>query len=65
MKLTVAVLAIFAVTLSAAPVMASVTDSTGSSSRYEAHHHHHHHHGTHRKHHHLNEGATEAASESV
>jgi Spy/CpxP family protein refolding chaperone len=49
MKFTVAVLATLAVTLSAAPVMASVADSTGPNSGYEAHRHHHHHH--HRRHH--------------
>ena len=65
MKLTVAVLAMLAVTLSAAPTMASVADSTGSNSGYEAHHRHHHHHTTHRKHHHLNEGATDVAAESL
>jgi len=48
MKFTVAVLALLAVTLSAAPVMASVADSTGSNSGYSAHRRHHHHH---RKHH--------------
>jgi Spy/CpxP family protein refolding chaperone len=51
MKFTVAVLALF-VALSSAPVMASVADSAGSNSGFEAHHRHHHHH---RRHHHMNE----------
>jgi len=49
MKFTVAVLATLAV-LSAAPVIASVADSTGPNGGYEAHHRHHHHHH-HRRHH--------------
>jgi hypothetical protein len=64
MKLTVAVLAMLAVTLSAAPVMASVADSTGTNGGYEAHHRHHHHH-THRKHHHFTQGASDATSASL
>jgi len=64
MKFTVAVLAMF-VALSAAPAMASVADSAGSNSGFEAHHHHHHHH---RKHHHMSETQTmavDAASDSA
>ncbi|HWW20617.1 MAG TPA: hypothetical protein VNZ06_07415 [Steroidobacteraceae bacterium] len=49
MKLTVAVLALLSVCLSAAPVMALATESGASNSGYQATHHRHHHH--HRRHH--------------
>lgn len=50
MKVTVAVLALVAVTLSAAPAMASIADTVSRDtivSQANAHHHHH----QHRKHH--------------
>ena len=65
MKFTVAVLGLF-VALSSASVMASVADSAGSNSGFEAHHRHHNHH--HRRHHHMNETPTvdlDAVSASV
>jgi hypothetical protein len=49
MKLSVAVLATLAVALSAGQVCASVLDSSGSNSGYEAHRRHHHHHRRHHK----------------
>jgi hypothetical protein len=53
MKLTAAVLALLAVTLSAAPAMASVADSASSNAGASARHHRHHHH---RRHHHVTDG---------
>jgi len=63
MKLTVAVLAMLAVSLSAAPVMASVADSAGSNSGYTVHHRHHRHH--HRRHHALDEVRGDVALEGA
>jgi hypothetical protein len=63
MKFTVAVLATLAVMLSAAPVMASVADSTGSNSGHEAHHRHHHHH--HRRHHVADQGGSDVGSSAI
>ena len=55
MKLTVAVLALLTVSLSAGPVMASVADSSASNSGYQARKHGHHHH--HRRHHKMGESS--------
>ena len=61
MKLTVAVLALLAVTLSAAPAMASVADSASSNAGVSAHHHHHTHHHQ-RRHHHAVDGVNDGAA---
>jgi hypothetical protein len=63
MKFTVAVLALLTVSLSAAQVSASVVDSSGSTSGYQAQHRHHHHHH-HRRHHKMDEGRGAVTLES-
>jgi hypothetical protein len=62
MKFTVAVLALLTVSLSAAQVSASIVDSSGSNSGYQAQHRHHHHH--HRRHHKMDEGRGAVTLES-
>jgi hypothetical protein len=54
MKLTVVILAMLSLSVSTAPVMASVSAGV-QKHRHTTHRRHHHHH---RRHHHLNEGAS-------
>jgi hypothetical protein len=61
MKCTVAVVAMLAV-FCAAPVMASVADSAGSASGYQARHHHHH---GHRRHHRMIDSGNYSAGTSA
>ena len=63
MKLTVALLAVLTVSLSASPVMASVADSSASNGGYQATHHRHHHH--HRRHHRLDDSRSDVMRSSA
>ena len=64
MKLTVAALALLAVTLSAAPVMASVADSSASNRGYQANHHRHGH-RHHRRHHKMDQHRSDVTQSSA